>query len=309
MTASAVDLYRWMVLSRELERALCSLNPRWFPVEGEEAAIVGSFCDLREDDAAAPHYRGPFVVYSMRGAELWRLVAQALGKRSGYSKGRSVPFNGPVDAGIVPWVAGDLGTTLGTATGAGLAFKQERSDRVCVCSFGDGTANRGDFHESLNLAAVWQLPVVYVCQNNGWAISQRAASYLPAPVVDRAAGYGIPGISVDGDDVEAVRAAVAEAMVRARKGRGPTLVEAVTWRREGHWAGDKAAYRSHPENARRDDPLERLAGRLVERGEATREALARVDADASTAVAAAVDRARGEPDAGPAELGVEEVYV
>src|SRR5438067_11688746 len=177
------DLYRWLVTCRALEGAIAARNPRWFPAEGEEATIVGSFCALRPDDAAAPHYRGPFAVYLMRGAEMWRLCAQALGRACGYNKGRSVPFTGPADKGVVPWVAGDLGTTIGVATGAALAFKQERSDRACVCAFGDGTANRGDFHESLNLAAVWKLPIVYVCQNNGWSISQSARTYLSAPIV------------------------------------------------------------------------------------------------------------------------------
>lgn len=303
-----MELYRWMVLCRELERALCACNPRWFPVEGEEAVVVGAFCDLRDDDAAAPHYRGPFVVYLMRGAELWRLAAQAFGKSAGYSKGRSVPFNGPFGSGVVPWVAGDLGTSLGTATGAALAFKQEGSDRVCVCSFGDGTANRGDFHENINLAAVWRLPIVYICQNNGWSISQRAATYLPAPVVARADGYGIPGVSVDGDDVEAVREAVGEAVSRARRGEGPTLIEALTSRRHGHWAGDKGAYRRESDAVDREDPIERYASRLLERGEATSDELERIRAIVAEEVAAEVERARREPDAGPPELGVEEVY-
>ena len=303
-----LELYRWMVLCRELERALCACNPRWFPVEGEEAVVVGAFCDLRDDDAAAPHYRGPFVIYLMRGAELWRLAAQAFGKSAGYNKGRSVPFNGPFGSGVVPWVAGDLGTSLGTATGAALAFKQEGSDRVCVCSFGDGTANRGDFHENINLAAVWQLPIVYICQNNGWSISQRAATYLPAPVVARADGYGIPGVSVDGDDVEAVREAVGEAVSRARRGEGPTLIEALTSRRHGHWAGDKGAYRRESDAVEREDPIERYASRLLERGEATSDELERIRAIVAEEVAAEVERARREPDAGPPELGVEEVY-
>jgi TPP-dependent pyruvate/acetoin dehydrogenase alpha subunit len=303
-----LELYRWMVLCRELERALCACNPRWFPVEGEEAVVVGAFCDLRDDDAAAPHYRGPFVVYLMRGAELWRLAAQAFGKSAGYNKGRSVPFNGPFGSGVVPWVAGDLGTSLGTATGAALAFKQEGSDRVCVCSFGDGTANRGDFHENINLAAVWRLPIVYICQNNGWSISQRAATYLPAPVVARADGYGIPGVSVDGDDVEAVREAVGEAVSRARRGEGPTLIEALTSRRHGHWAGDKGAYRRESDAVDREDPIERYASRLLERGEATSDELERIRAIVAEEVAAEVERARREPDAGPPELGVEEVY-
>jgi TPP-dependent pyruvate/acetoin dehydrogenase alpha subunit len=304
----STTLYRWLLVSRVLERALCERNPRWFPAEGEEAAIVGSFCDLRSDDVAAPHYRGPFVVYLMRGAEMWRLCAQAFGRASGYNRGRSVPFTGPFALNHVPWVSGDLGTTIGVATGAALAMQQERSDRVCVCSFGDGTANRGDVHEAINLAASWRLPIVYVCQHNGWSISQPAASYLPAPVADRARGYGIPGVAVDGNDVEAVRAVVAEALARARRGDGPTLVEARTWRQGGHWAGDAAAYRDDLA-ARPDDPLESLAARLVERGDADAAGLAALRAGVVAEIEAALARARQSPEAGPGELGLDEVLV
>ena len=115
MGMDRLQLYRWMALSREFDRALCAANPRWFPAEGEEAVVVGAFCDLRPTDAAAVHYRDPFAAYAMRGAELWRLASQVFGKAAGYSKGRAVPFTGPVELGIVPWVAGDLGTSLGTA--------------------------------------------------------------------------------------------------------------------------------------------------------------------------------------------------
>src|SRR5438128_1899142 len=254
-----------MTLSRQLDEVLCAANPRWFPSAGEEATIVGAFCDLRPDDAIAAHYRDPFVIYMMRGAEMARLAAQVLGKKGGYNKGRSVPFTGPVDLNIVPWVAGDLGTSIGIATGAALAFKQESSDRVCVCSFGDGTSNRGDFHENLNLAANWRLPIVYVCQNNGWAISQRATTYLAAPVAARAAGYGMPGKAIDGDDVEAVQATVREAIARARHGDGPTLIEALTSRRRGHWAGQQLTDRD-ADPAPRPDPLDLLAARLIARG-------------------------------------------
>jgi TPP-dependent pyruvate/acetoin dehydrogenase alpha subunit len=299
------EVYRWMLWSRLVEAECCQRNPRWFPAEGEEATIVGSFFDLRADDVAAPHYRGPFVVYAMRGAESWRLAAQALGKADGYSKGRSVPFNGPLSAGIVPWVAGDLGTTLGVATGAGLAFEYERSDRVCVVSFGDGTANRGDFHENVNLAACWKLPVVYVCQHNGWAISEPSASYLPAPVVARAAGYGIPGESVDGNDVVAVRAAVGRAVGRARRGEGPTLIEALTYRRRGHWAADQATYRADgPDDAwERRDPVARLGSLLVQRGLADESWLSGTRRELEAEVRAAFERAESAPLPGEAELG------
>ena len=298
-----------MVVCRELDRALCQANPRWFPIEGEEATVVGSFIDLRADDAVAPHYRDPFVVSLMRGAEMWRLAAQVLGKAAGYNKGRSVPFNGPAELNIVPWVAGDLGTTIGTATGAALAFQQEGSDRVCVCTFGDGTANRGDVHEALNLAACWRLPMVYICQNNGWAISQRASSYIAGSVAERAVGYGIAGACVDGNDVDLVRRAVSEAVVRARAGLGPSLIEARTWRWRGHWAGDDQRYRvgfDVPEDV--EDPLDLYAYRLLARGVVELADLHRIHAGVEAEVTRAMERARAAPDAGEGELGLEDVY-
>jgi TPP-dependent pyruvate/acetoin dehydrogenase alpha subunit len=297
-----------MAVARALDRALCVENPNWFPLEGEEASVVGAYADLRATDIAAPHYRDPFVVYLMRGAEMWRLAAQVLRKGAGYNKGRSVPFNGPFELRHVPWVAGDLGTTLGTATGGALALQDEGSDGVCVCAFGDGTANRGDFHENVNLAACWKLPIVYLCQHNGWAISEPAEIYLPAPIVDRAAGYGIPGVVADGNDVEAVQTAVGKAVERARAGDGPTLIEARTWRQRGHWAGDVAAYRhgSAPIGAR--DPLEIQAERLLSRRQASTETLARLREEAHAQVAEAVAQAKALPEAGLAELGLNEVF-
>ena len=308
MAAGALEAYRWLVVCRELDRALCNANPRWFPIEGEEATVVGSFIDLRVDDAVAPHYRDPFVVYLMRGAEMWRLAAQVLGKAAGYNKGRSVPFNGPVELNLVPWVAGDLGTTVGTATGAALAFQQGGSDRVCVCSFGDGTANRGDVHEALNLAACWRLPIVYVCQNNGWAISQVADSYVAGSIAERAIGYGIPGPCVDGNDVDAVRAVVATAVAKARAGDGPSLIEARTWRWRGHWAGDEQRYRVAADQPGVEDPLDLYAYRVLERGLVSDADLAEVHASVEAEVQAAMDRAAASPDAGADELGLEDVY-
>ena len=295
-------------MSRELDRVLCAANPRWFPIEGEEATVVGTFVDLRPSDAVAPHYRDPFVVYLMRGAEMWRLCCQVLGKANGYNKGRSVPFNGPVELNLVPWVAGDLGTTLGTATGAALAFQQESADRVCVCAFGDGTANRGDVHEAINLAACWRLPIVYVCQNNGWAISQSVSSYIAGSIARRADGYGMPGVRVDGNDVDAVRQVVGEAVARARGGGGPTLIEARTWRWRGHWAGDDQGYRTtFAEPPDIEDPLDLYGYRLLSAG-TTAEELQRVHAEVEQEVQAAMERASESPDAGECELGLDDVY-
>jgi pyruvate dehydrogenase E1 component alpha subunit len=308
-TMDALELYRWMVISRQLEQSLCHKIPRWFPAEGEEGVIVGSFCELKKGDVAAPHYRGPFVVYLMQGADLKRLVCQALGKVGGYNKGRSVPFTGPGDLKLIPWVAGDLGTTIGTATGAALGLQQEGKRGVCICSFGDGTANRGDFHENINTAALWKLPIVYVCQNNGWAISQNVKTYLPAPIVDRASGYGIPGEVVNGNDVEAVKAAVRKAVDRARNGEGPSLIEARTWRKKGHWAKDKAFYQSASDcpSAMRD-PVADLGERLLEKGRLTQGGLDRIHNEAQETIASALQYAESQADAGCSELGIHEVW-
>ena len=305
---SDIAVYRLMALCRVLDDTLCTANPRWFPCEGEEATILGSFYDCRPEDIVAPHYRDPFIVYMLRGAELWRLVAQVIGKPAGYSRGRAVPFTGPIAMGIVPWVAGDLGTSLGIATGAAFALHENGTGGICICTFGDGTANRGDFHENIVLAAAWRLPIVYICQNNGWAISQRHHGYLPAPIVARAAGYGIPGIAVDGQDIDAVRDAVRTAAARARAGGGPTLIEARTLRMRGHWAGDNVSYRTAADQDAGEDPLELLAARLLERGDATHTDLIEARTAAEITVAEAIERAKASPDVIAADLAVEEVY-
>lgn len=301
-----VALVRAMILSRVLERACCDLNPRWFPAEGEEAVIAGSFYGLRADDIAAPHYRGPFLTYAMRGASLSRLVAQALAKATGYAGGRALGFTGPADLGFVPWVAGDLGTTIGVATGCALGFRYEGSDRVVVCSFGDGTTNRGDFHEALNLASVWKLPIVYVCQNNQYSISLHTSEVLPVDsVAARAAGYGMPGLAVDGNDVEAVHRAVRDGVTRARVGGGPTLIEARTYRLGGHWASDPGGYRMPDieEEWRSRDPVPRAVAGLLADGIIDEASANTLWVEAHDAVNAAVDEAKRAADPNEADLG------
>lgn len=309
------EMYHWMVLCRELEGRCARISPRWFPAEGEEATIVGTFYGLRPDDVAAPHYRGPFVVYLMRGAELDRLVGQVLGKVNGYTRGHAVAFSGPVSLNLVPWVAADLGTSLSVATGAALSFGYQREggladDRVVVVSFGDGTANRGDFHEAVNLAAVWKLPIVFVCQNNRYAISLALPTYVVGPsIAARAAGYGIPGQAVDGNDVLAVNDAVQQAVTRARAGEGPTLIEAQTYRLAGHWAEDLASYRPSDEVMawKERDPLRRTRDKLLDGG-STEETLTSVETGARRDVERAFETVRDLADVGPAQLGLDQVY-
>ncbi len=305
------ELLRLMIVCRVLERTCCELNPRWFPAEGEEAALVGTFYGLRDDDVIAAHYRGPFIAYYMRGAALARLIGQVLGKATGYARGRALGFTGPVERNVLPWVAGDLGTSLGVATGTALAARYDGLDRVTVVSFGDGTSNRGDFHESLNLAAVWKLPIVFVCQNNQYSISLHASQVLTcARIADRAVGYGVPGVAVDGNDVLAVHDAVQQAVDRARAGDGPTLIEACTYRVGGHWASDPGGYRDDDEVAawRERDPIRVLEQALIENGEANASELGRLWDLAQEEVAQAVAEAQAAPPADPTDLGFGEVF-
>ena len=307
--ADRLGLVRAMVLSRVLERACCELNPRWFPAEGEEAVIAGAFYGLRPDDVAAPHYRGPFLAYAMRGASLSRLVAQSIGRATGYARGRALGFTGPADLGFVPWVAGDLGTTIGVATGCALGFHYEGSDRVVVCTFGDGTTNRGDFHEALNLAAVWKLPIVYVCQHNQYSISLHSSQVLPIEsVAARAPAYGMPGVGLDGNDVFAIHEAMRDAVARARDGRGPTLVEARTYRLGGHWASDPGGYR-HPEAEdrwRQRDPVPRALADLVDAGIIDASGVESIWEEARDVVSRAVALAQAAPEPGAMDLGASE---
>ncbi len=303
-------MHRWMLFSRIMEAECCRRNPRWFPAQGEEAILVGAFFGLRPDDIAAPHYRGPFVIYAMRGADPRRLAAQALGKATGYSLGRSVPFTGPADLNVVPWVAGDLGTSIGVAAGAALSIAYRGGDQVVVLSVGDGTTNRGDFHESLNLAAVWKLPLVVVVQNNQYSISLHLSSVTAAPIVDRAAGYGIPGVAVDGTDVLAVHEVVAAAVARARRGDGPSLIEARAYRWGGHWAADRALYRPATEvdEWTRRDPITLLETRLLDQGVLSQAEIERVRRTVEAEVAAAFSQAEQDPPAGWEQLGIGEVF-
>jgi acetoin:2,6-dichlorophenolindophenol oxidoreductase subunit alpha len=306
-----VELYRLMVLCRVLEQTCCELNPRWFPAEGEEAAIVGSFYGLRADDFIAPHYRGPFIAYYLRGAKLDRLIGQVLAKANGYARGRALGFTGPIEQRALPWVAGDLGTSLGVATGTAVGHQYDGSDRVTVCTFGDGTTNRGDFHEALNLAAVWKLPIVYVCQHNQFSISLHSSQVLAcSSIASRAAGYGMPGISIDGNDVLTVHTAVKEAVSRARAGQGPTLIEACTYRVGGHWASDPATYRPEADVAiwRTRDPVARLEATLRDTTALDADAISRIWEEVRSQVTLAVQQAQSAPSAEVAGLGLEDTF-
>ena len=235
---------------------------------GEEAVAVGAVAATRKGDYITGTHRGHGHCIAW-GGDLNMMLAELCGKATGYCKGRGGSMHiADVSAGNLG-ATGIVGSNIPVATGAGLSVKLKGTDQVVLCFFGDGAANTGTFHESVNMAAVWKLPVVYVCENNLYGMSvavNRAFAF--EDVADRAKGYNIPGVIADGMDVLDVKRAVGEAAERARKGEGPTLVECKTYRYYGHSRSDPRAYRTREEEKawRARDPIATFEERLVEQG-------------------------------------------
>jgi TPP-dependent pyruvate/acetoin dehydrogenase alpha subunit len=217
--------------------------------KGQEAVAVGVCANLREDDYLTSTHRehGHFIA---KDARLDKMMAELLGKKGGYNKGKGGPRHlFDISKGLLG-AYGIVGGGIPIAVGAGLSISLRKTDQVCACFFGDGAANQGTFHEGINLASVWKLPVVFVCENNMYGVTVSVEkSTSVKDIADRAIGYNIPGIKVDGMDVEQVYAASHKAVGRARSGEGPTLIECKTYRFEGHCGGDPAhgTYRTKQE--------------------------------------------------------------
>jgi TPP-dependent pyruvate/acetoin dehydrogenase alpha subunit len=256
---------------------------------GQEAIAVGAAAALRPEDYVLSTHRGHGHLVA-KGGSLRGLMAELYGKANGICHGKGGTMH-IADASV-----GYLGANGVLASGCvlapGLSIKHRQSGQVVLTFFGDGAANRGPFHEGINLAAIWTLPVIFFCENNRWASTTASAvSAAGGSIAARAAGYGIPGETIDGNDVLAVHEAVARAADRARRGDGPSLIEARTIRWVGHFEGDAQQYRSRDEAAegRRTDPIARLAGVLEQRGllgaAHAEEIRARVTAEIDDAVA------------------------
>ncbi len=266
---------------------------------GEEAAIVGACMALRNDDYITGTHRSHGHPIG-KGADLKPLMAELLGKATGICKGRGGSMHlADHKLGIIGESA-IVGGGIPLATGAGLSIQIRGTDQVSLCFFGDGAANQGTLGESLNLAAIWKLPVVFFCENNLYAISTPVArSHGQPDVAKRASGYGIPGVIVDGQDLDAVYTATYEAVERARRGEGPTLVEAKTYRFEEHCNGlvFEKPYRSEEEIERyktQRDPLVTHRANLISRGVPESDIQA-IEQEVRTAVAEAVSFARESP--------------
>lgn len=235
---------------------------------GQEAAAVGATAALGPQDYLLSTHRGHGHSIG-RGADVGRMMAEFLGKESGYCRGRGGSMHiADVEAGILG-ANGIVAGGLPIATGVGLSIQLQKQDRVVLAFFGDGAANTGAFHEAVNMAAIWDLPVIFFCENNRYAMSMPVErAFGVENISDRACAYGIPGVTVDGNDVLAVYGAVRTAAARARAGEGPSLVEAVTYRWKGHSKSDRQAYRTRDEVKEWQDrePIRRLAEYLESHG-------------------------------------------
>jgi 2-oxoisovalerate dehydrogenase E1 component len=306
----AVELYRLMSKvhhsDKRVRKGLSSgeIAMSYWPVDGQEAMSAGAALALSSTDQLVTTYRGLGDVVA-KGIDLPGYFAEILGRGTGLSKGKAgaMGIYDP-DHGIA-WTTGIVGAGPLIANGIALAEAIKGSDRVVLVSFGDGATSIGYVHEAMNMAALWALPVVFFCQNNAWAECTPVAGYTRSTrLSDRAAGYAMPGATVDGTDPQAVYRAVAEAAERARSGVGPSFVEAVAYRLQGHYFGDQMPYADPDELAakRADPPFARYRRRLIDAGLADEAGLDRIDADLIAEIDAAFTAAREAEPPDPDEL-------
>jgi pyruvate dehydrogenase E1 component alpha subunit len=278
---------------------------------GEEAIATGVCQNLRNSDYITSTHRGHGHTIA-KGAQLKPMMAEIFGKRTGYCKGKGGSMHiADFSVGMLG-ANGVVGGGYTLAAGAALACKMQGRDDVAVCFFGDGASNRGTFHEAVNMAAAWKLPVVFVCENNQWASTTPYRTTTAVEnIADRSVGYGIPGEIVDGNDVFDVYEKAARAVERARTGGGPTLLEAKTYRIKGHFVGDPELYRSREEVQRmmkENDPITRLKERVIAEKRLSEKELAQIEAQVEAEIREAEQFAVESPFPEPHEL-YEDLYV
>jgi pyruvate dehydrogenase E1 component alpha subunit len=277
---------------------------------GQEAIPVAVSACLRDDDYIASTHRGHGDILA-KGAKPDLMMAELFGKITGYCKGKGGSMHiADLDLGILG-ATGVVGGAIPIINGAALAARMRGTEQVGVAYFGDGASNEGTFHEALNLAAVWNLPVVFVCHNNMFAESTPVDYHQKVKdLAVRASGYGIEGFSVDGNDVFEVYEVAKKAIDRARKGQGPTLINCITYRLLGHYVGDPGtSYRSKKEveEANKREPVGRFRKNLIEMGELTEEKAKSVEDEVDQEIEDAVLFAKESPEPTTAEL-LKDVY-
>lgn len=278
---------------------------------GEEAIATGVIANLNRKDYIQSTHRGHGHTIA-KGADLKRMMAEIFGKKEGCCKGKGGSMHiADFSVGMLG-ANGVVGGGFALATGAALAAKLQGEDLVSVVFFGDGASNRGTFHESANMAAVWKLPVLFVCENNQYAsTTPYRESTSVDDIADRAAGYGMPGVVVDGNDVLAVYEETGKLLERVRKGEGPALLECKTYRVKGHFVGDPEKYRSREEVQsvfRSKDPIERLGKNLIEQKVFSNDELEALRKKTRIEIDEAVFFAESAPEPDVSELFVD-VYV
>jgi TPP-dependent pyruvate/acetoin dehydrogenase alpha subunit len=311
-----IGLYRLMYKIRAFEQQCVALSHKGLirgPLHsylGEEAIAAGSISVLEKDDYITSTHRGHGHCIA-RGADVGRMFAELLGKETGYCRGRGGSMHiADVKLGILG-ANGIVGAGIPIATGAGLAARHKARNGVVLCFFGDGAINTGAFHEGVNLAAAWKLPVVFICENNLYAITMPInKACLLHSVADRAKGYGIPGICLDGNDVLAVHEVATEAVEHARRGEGPTLLECQTYRWLGHHLADDGKYRPEEEVRywrEQRDPIKVFSNRLVEKEVVSDEELHQINEGVDIEIQSGVQYAM-ESEPAKAETVLEDIY-
>ena len=310
-----IDMYRTMVRIRRFEERVArefaegNIPGSVHSYIGEEAVATGAIAHLRKDDYIMSTHRGHGHMIA-KGGQTDRMMAELFAKKTGYCLGKGGSMHiADLDIGMLG-AAGIVGSGIPIATGAGLSAKMRGTDQVTLCFFGDGASNLGRFHEGINLGAVWKLPVIYICENNLWAVSvPTSCSLAISNIADRAIGYGIPGIVVDGMEVMAVYEAAGEAVARARRGEGPTLIEAKTYRFRGHFEGDSGTYRPKEEIEEwlKRDPLKSFKEKLLEMKLLTEKKADEIDQEMLAEIDQAVKFAQESPFPEPEET-LENVY-
>jgi len=310
-----IDMYRLMVRIRTFEErvvkefAAGNIPGAAHLYAGEEAVATGACANLRPDDYITSTHRGHGHLIA-KGGKTDRMMAELYGKKTGYNKGKGGSMHiADMEIGILGANA-IVGANIPIAGGAALSARMRGTDQVAICFIGDGATNTGRFHEGVNLAACWDLPVVYVVENNMYAESTSIASACKlVNLSDRASAYGIPGKTVEGNDVLAVYEAVGEAVARARKGQGPTLIECKTYRHRGHFEGDPQTYKTKGEidSWLKKDPIPRFREQLIEMGVLTEEDADKINQEMNQEIEKAVKFAEESPLPAPEEA-LENVY-
>ncbi|KEI99552.1 acetoin:2,6-dichlorophenolindophenol oxidoreductase subunit alpha [Clostridium botulinum A2B3 87] len=300
---SIVEMYKTMLKIRKFEQvAMNTFAEGKIPgfvhlYIGEEAVATGVCANLKDSDYITSTHRGHGHILA-KGGDLKFMMAELFGKATGYCKGKGGSMHiADATKGILG-ANGIVGAGHNIAVGAGLSAQYRGTDQVCVCFFGDASTNQGTFHESLNMASVWKLPVVFVCENNLYGISMSQNRHQAIKdVADRGVAYNVPGIVVDGNDVFAVYEAAKEAIKRAREGKGPTLIECKTYRHRGHFEGDPCVYKPTEEQEEwiAKDPIPRFEKYLVENEILTEEKLKEVQNKIESQIDEAVDFANNSP--------------